>query len=113
MNELFSKSELKNYLFILMGSIVLGLGVVGFFIPNSILTGGTAGLSLLLHYLTSYSVGTIMIVVNLPLLVIGGKYLGKMFAIRTVMTILLISFSIDFFAQIVHLPAFIFDTILQ
>lgn len=112
MNELISKSELKNYFFILMGSIALALGVVGFFIPNSILTGGTAGLSLLLHYLTSYSVGVLMIVVNLPLLVIGSKYLGKMFAIRTIVTILLISLMIDFFAQIVHLQPFIIDTIL-
>jgi len=112
MNTLFSKAELTNYLFILSGSIILAIGVVGFFMPNSIFTGGTAGLALLLHYVTSYSVGTLMVAVNLPLLILGGKYLGKMFAIRTVVTIVLISLFIDLFAQVILLPAFIKDTIL-
>jgi len=112
MNAFFSKTELKNFSFIFVGSLFLGLGVVGFFVPNGLLTGGTAGLSLLLHYVTSYTVGSLMIAVNIPLLIIGGKYLGKMFAIRTIITILLISLVIDVFAQIVHLQPFILDTIL-
>ncbi len=112
MNTFFSQDEFKNYAFMLLGSLILGLGVVGFFVPNGILTGGTAGLSMLLHYLTSYTVGTLMVAVNIPLLIIGGKYLGKMFAVRTVITILLISLSIDFFAYVIALQAFVIDTIL-
>ncbi len=112
MNTLFSDVELKNYAFIVLGSLFLGLGVVGFFMPNGILTGGTAGLSLLLHYVTSYTVGSLMVAVNIPLLIIGGKYLGKMFALRTVITILLISLCIDFLAEVIQLQAFVLDTIL-
>ncbi len=112
MKTFFSKNELINYFFVIIGSLFLALGVVGFFIPNQILTGGTAGLSLLLHYITPFTVGSLMVAVNLPLLIIGGKYLGKMFAIRTVITILLISLFIDFFAELVELNAFILDTIL-
>jgi len=112
MNTFFSKSELKNYLFIITGTIVLALGVVGFFLPNNLITGGTAGLSLLLHYVTGYTVGTLLIAVNIPLLIIGAKYLGKMFAIRTIVTIILTSLFIDFFAKIVELNPFIIDTIL-
>jgi len=112
MNTFFSKSELKNYLFIITGTIVLALGVVGFFLPNNLITGGTAGLSLLLHYITGYTVGTLLIAVNIPLLIIGAKYLGKMFAIRTIVTIILTSLFIDFFAKIVELNPFIIDTIL-
>ena len=46
-------------------------------------------------------------------LVLGSRYLGKMFAIRTVITIVLISLFIDFFAQIIKLEPFILDTILS
>jgi len=95
-----------------MGSLFLSAGLVGFFLPNELLTGGTAGLSLLLHYITSYSVGVLMVAVNLPLLIIGGKYLGKMFALRTIITILLISVFIEFFTEVVELRAFILDPIL-
>jgi uncharacterized membrane-anchored protein YitT (DUF2179 family) len=112
MNTFFSKIEFKNYLFILTGSIILALGVVGFFLPNNIITGGTAGLSLLLHYITSYSVGTLMIAVNIPLLIIGAKYFGKLFAIRTIVTIVATSLFIDFLVQIIMLQPFIIDTIL-
>lgn len=112
MNMLFTKEELKNYAFILLGSIILALAVVGFFVPNQLITGGTAGLSLLLHYITPLTIGTLVAIVNLPLLLLGIKYLGKMFAIRTVITIVLISIFIDFFAEIIVLKAFIHDTTL-
>ncbi len=112
MNTFLSKEELKNYGYIISGSIILALAVVGFFIPNQIITGGTAGLALLLHYITPLTVGTLVFIINLPLLIVGIKYLGKMFAIRTVITILLISVFIDIFAEVLHVKAFILDTTL-
>lgn len=113
MNNFFSKNELINYGFIISGSIVLTLAVVGFFVPNQIITGGTAGLALLLHFITPLSIGSLIVLVNLPLLIIGNKYLGKMFLIRTIVTIFLISSFIDFFTQIINLKPFIQDTILS
>lgn len=112
MNNIFSKEELRNYAYIILGSIVLALAVVGFFVPNQIITGGTAGLALLLHYITPLTIGTLVVIINLPLLIVGGKYLGKMFAIRTVITILLISLLIDVFAEFFQIKAFIIDTTL-
>ncbi len=107
-----TKQEFKNYLFIFTGSLLLSLGVVWFLTPNQLLTGGTAGLSLLLHYVTPFTIGTIMIAINVPLLIVGIKYLGKMFAIRTVVTLLLISALIDTFMEVLHVKAFVLDTIL-
>lgn len=107
-----TNQEFKNYAFIITGSIILGLGVVWFFVPNQLITGGTAGLSLLLHYITPFTIGTLMVAVNIPLLVIGIKYLGKMFALRTVITIILISIIIDIFIEVLHLEPFVMDTIL-
>lgn len=112
MNNIFTREELKNYTFITFGALILAVAVIGFFVPNKLITGGTAGLSLLLHYITPFSIGTLIAAVNLPLLIIGGKYLGKMFAIRTVVTIVLISLFIDFLAQ-AELKAFILDSTLS
>lgn len=104
--------ELRNYIYIILGSTVLAFGVTWFFAPNHMITGGTAGLSLLLHYITPLSIGTLMIAINIPLLIIGIKYLGKMFAIRTIITLLLVSFLIDTLIRYFHIQAFIHDTIL-
>lgn len=113
MNNFSTKNEIINYAFIISGSFVLALAVVGFFLPNQMVTGGTAGLALLLHYITPFTIGSLIALINLPLLVLGSRYLGKMFAIRTVITIVLISLFIDFFAQIIKLEPFILDTILS
>lgn len=99
MIEKYLEGEIKEYFFIVFGCLFLALGVVWFFIPNALLTGGTAGLALLLHYISSFSVGFWMVAINLPLLVIGIKYLGKKFAIKTVITIIFISLTIDFFCR--------------
>ena len=113
MNSLFSKEELKNYSFILIGCFILAIAVVGFFLPNQLITGGTAGLALLLHYITPLTIGSLIAIINLPLIIIGIKYLGKMFAIRTIVTIILISILIDFFAEVIQLKPFIIDTALS
>lgn len=113
MNNFSTKNEIINYAFIISGSFVLALAVVGFFLPNQMVTGGTAGLALLLHYITPLTIGSLIALINLPLLILGSRYLGKMFAIRTVITIVLISLFIDFFAQIIKLEPFILDTILS
>jgi uncharacterized membrane-anchored protein YitT (DUF2179 family) len=112
MNTFFSMEELKNYTFIVMGSIFLSLSVVGFFAPNELITGGSAGLALLVHYMTNLTIGTIIVLINLPLILIGIKYLGKMFAVRTILTIILISVFIDFLTQIVHVKPFVIDDAL-
>ncbi|MGB5918637.1 YitT family protein [Arcobacter sp.] len=112
MNTFFSRHELKNYAYIIIGSVFLALSVVGFFAPSELITGGTAGLALLIHYITNLTIGTIIILVNLPLILLGIKFLGKMFAVRTIITILLISVFIDFLTQIVHLKPFIIDNSL-
>jgi uncharacterized membrane-anchored protein YitT (DUF2179 family) len=113
MNNFFSKNEFINHGFIILGSLILSLAIVGFFVPNQVITGGTAGLALLLHYITPLTIGSLIALINLPLLIVGNKYLGKMFAIRTIITIFLISIFIDFFSQVVNLKPFILDTTLS
>lgn len=113
MDRYIKNEELKNYLTITVASFILALGIVGFFTPNEIITGGTAGLALLLHYITPFTIGSLVVAVNLPLLIVGWKYLGKHFAIRTVVTIALISLLIDFFDKIIELKPFVVDSPLS
>jgi len=112
MKKYFMQNQLIDYGFIIVGCVLLALGVVGFFSPNEIITGGTAGLALLLHYVTSVNIGILIAAVNLPLLIIGWKYLGKTFAIRTVITIFLIAVFIDITDTIIELKPFIMDDTL-
>ena len=104
--------EIKNYSYIFFGSLFLSLGVVSLFIPNAIVTGGTSGMAILLHYLLGLPTGMMMVVVNAPLLLIGAKYLGKRFTLRTVVTIVLSARFIDFFTEVLHVKALSHNVIL-
>ncbi|MCT4666250.1 MAG: YitT family protein [Flavobacteriales bacterium] len=97
--------ELMNLAFILLGAILVGAGVVGFLSPNKIATGGTAGLAIVLYYLFKIPMGILLLLVNAPLLLVSIRYLGKQFAIRTILAILMLSISIDFFNEVIHLEA--------
>lgn len=106
------KIEIKNYLFIVLGSLFLSLGVVLFFIPNALVTGGTSGMAILLHYLLGLPTGVMMVAVNAPLLLLGAKYLGRAFTLRSVITIVLSSVFIDGFNELLHVNALTKDVIL-
>lgn len=90
------KTELSNYVLIILGALAMAFGVVAFLSPNKIATGGTAGLSIILHHIFNLSLGVLMIIINIPLLFLSLKYLGKKFAIRTIVTIILIALFVDF-----------------
>jgi len=105
MNRFNIKHELLNYLFIVIGSLLIALGVVVFLVPNKIATGGTAGLAIIFHYIFHLPTGVMMGLINIPLLVVGFIYLGKKFTFKTIICIGLIALFVDFFAEILKLPS--------
>ena len=105
------KSEIKNYIYITVGTALISLGVVLFFVSNNFTTGGTPGMALLLHHLSGFTIGSMVIAINIPLLIVGIKYLGKMFAIRTIVAIVLMSMFIDLFLEVLNVDG-ITDNIL-
>lgn len=107
------KNELKNYAFISLGAFFLALGMVGFLVPNKIATGGIAGLSIILHHLFELPTGAILAIVNIPLLLFSLNYLGKRFAIRTIITIIIAAIFIDILAEVIHLKSFSNNTLLS
>jgi len=100
------KRELINYSFITLGSFLLALGVVGLLAPNQIATGGTAGLAIVLHHVFNLPIGILMVAINVPLLLLGLKFLGKKFAIRSIICILLIVIFVDVQAELIQVPSF-------
>ncbi len=99
-----NKTEIKNIVLITIGSLFLAMGVVFFLYPAKIITGGTPGLALLAHYLTDIPIGVAMLLINMPLLLIGKKYLTMGFALRTVYSMVVTSLSVDLFAYFVDFP---------
>ena len=97
----FRSCEIRNGLLILIGSTALALGVTLFLQPNQIASGGTPGMAILLGHLSGLTLGTVMLVINIPLLVIGYCYLGQGFVWRTIVAVVLVSGLVDLFNEVI------------
>jgi uncharacterized membrane-anchored protein YitT (DUF2179 family) len=106
------KNEIANYTYILLGSLAMAFGVVAFLSPNHVATGGTAGLAIVLSNVLPLSVGLLMLLINIPLLLVSLKYLGKKFAIKTIICIVFIVLFVELFTKILRLPSFSNDLML-
>lgn len=106
------KNEIANYSYILLGSLAMAFGVVAFLSPNHVATGGTAGLAIVLSNVLPLSVGLLMLLINIPLLLVSLKYLGKKFAIKTIICIAFIVFFVELLTKTLRLPSFSNDLML-
>lgn len=87
------------------GSAVFALGFSLFLLPNDMNAGGISGLAQVVVELIGFgSVGTLSILINLPLFVLGGLKIGKRFFIGSLLGMLLSSVLIDLFA-VIQVPA--------
>lgn len=88
-----------------LGSALFAAGFAFFLEPNDLSSGGISGLALILVELLQFgSVGTISILINLPLFILGGLKIGKHFFVGSLIGMLLSSLLIDGFTAL-HLPA--------
>ena len=98
------KKEFFNYSFIIIGCALMAFGVVGFLSPNSIAMGGTGGLAIILNSQFNISIGILFGLINIPLLLVSIKYLGKYFALKSTIAIILSGVFIDVLSEIIRLP---------
>ena len=76
--------DLRNYLFILAGAILQALSLRIFLVPAKLASGGVTGISMLINHFTGWPIGTMVLIGNIPLFIIGWRFLGgKRFAIKT------------------------------
>lgn len=88
---------LKAYFFITIGTAITAMAINIFMVPYKIAPGGLSGLATVLFYLSNgkLPVGITMLVINLPLFLLGYKFIGKSFFIRTVYGTVILSLLID------------------
>ena len=86
----------KNIALNLVGVVLITLALKGFMIPNKFLDGGIIGISILIHEITKWPFGILVLVLNIPFLFIGNRMLGKTFAFQSLLTFVLIAVSMTF-----------------
>ena len=84
-----------------IGSGIFALGFSLFLMPNDMSPGGISGLAMIIVRLLDFgSVGSLVILINLPLFLLGGLKIGKRFFLGSLLGMFTSSLLIDIFALI-------------
>ena len=92
------RAELKNNVLVGLGLLVAAVAYRMYLVPNQVVAGGFTGVGQLLNHLMGVSVGTVNIVLNVPLFLISMKSMGIRFGVRSLIAMVLLSLLID------HIP---------
>ncbi|MEJ6950260.1 YitT family protein [Natronospora cellulosivora (SeqCode)] len=96
------KRTLFDYLGITVGAAIASLSLAVFLIPNRIAAGGLSGLSTIIFYMTGFPVGTMTLILNIPVFLAGLKVLGFSFGARTIYGMIMFSVFIDVFQSFIN-----------
>lgn len=79
---------------LLIGTLLVALAVT-LFQRAGLLSGGTAGIAFLMHYLGGWSFGLAYFVINLPFYGLAWRHMGRSFTLRTLAAVALLSLLSD------------------
>lgn len=94
------RKVLRDYFLIIVGSSIMAFGTSVFLLPNKLSTGGFTGLATIFYYYFKISMGTSIIIMNLPLFIISYFKIGKEFLIKTIFATAFYSKMIDLMSKI-------------
>ena len=109
-NKLDIKTAVADYAIMLAGAAVYATSVVVFTAPNDIAPGGLTGVATMLNHMFGLPIGTMVLVMNIPLFIWGAVENGISFLTKTIAGTVFASILIDVFTPI--MTAYTGDRIL-
>ena len=81
----------------IVGALIMALGVSLFLLPNQLSSGGVAGVATITYYLLKIPMGTMILLINVPLFMMAFFKVGKSFFVKSLIGTIALSYFIDFF----------------
>ena len=107
----FDIGKLSKELFVdIVGGLLLALAVYNFASNAGFPVAGISGVALILYHLFGLPMGAVTLLLNIPIVIICFKFLGKDFFIRSVKTMIISSFLLDYVAPL--FPVYAGDRLL-
>ena len=104
------KKLLLDMVVIIIGSAITALGLAVFTVPNQIAPGGISGVATAISHLISVPVGTLTLLLNIPLMIVAWRRLGIKPLAKTIVATVLLSIGIDVFGLLI--PGYTNNTLL-
>lgn len=102
---LFSASSV---IYSILGVLSAMIALEAFLLPNHFLDGGVTGISILAEEILNVPFTALLVIFNIPFLYLGYKKIGKTFAVRALISIVLLSVLMHF----IQIPAVTEDKVL-
>jgi uncharacterized membrane-anchored protein YitT (DUF2179 family) len=99
---------LKDSILILIGIFSAAFGLKSFLLPNLFIDGGATGIALLITEVLKTNFALTIALVNAPFIIMGYKVIGKQFALKTTIAILVLALVVT----TVHFPDITHEKIL-
>ena len=90
-----AKNILLDLIYDIIGSIFYGISIYTFAKIGNFAPGGMSGLALIMNYLWHLPIGLTTLVLNLPLILLSYKIVGKEFLLKSFKTICISTFFLD------------------
>ena len=94
-NQLIISKYIKEIIEIVIGCLFMAAGTSLFLLPNQLSSGGFAGISTIIYYLLNLPLGTTMLILNIPLIILTIIRVGKETAIKGIFGTIVLSTFID------------------
>lgn len=91
------KQRIKNFIMMTMGAVLYSAAIALFLDPNALAPGGVTGVSIILSRLIPVETGTLILLINIPILSLGTWKFGWKFIISTIYCIGIVSPLTNFF----------------
>ncbi len=106
--------RVRDYAFILLGSLVQAISMRLFLVPAQLVSGGISGAAQIINFYTHWPIGLMVFIGNAPLFILGWRFLGgRRFALRTAAAITFFSFFTDFLTLFIPAKGITQDLVLN
>ena len=89
------KTLIIEFVCTVFGAAIMAFGVASFLLPNQLSSGGVSGITTITYYLFDIPMGTMMIIINIPLFIFAWYRIGKEFFIKSLIGTISLSLFID------------------
>jgi uncharacterized membrane-anchored protein YitT (DUF2179 family) len=96
MQKILSKDvrHFRDFMLVAAGITSACFGLKSFLMPNDFIDGGVTGISLLVSRLTGLKLSYLIVAINIPFIILGFKQIGKGFALKTAVAIVILAVSL-------------------
>ena len=94
------KENIKGIGGTILGSFIMAIGISLFLLPNQLSSGGVSGIATITYYLFHLPMGTVIILINIPLFLLAMFKVGKSFFVKSIIGTVSLSVFIDMLDKI-------------